>query len=342
MIIALLVILLAIFILPFVVKKIEEELEIFLFVMGVIAVTVTARWDPGLVTDAFTEPIVITLVVLVAGLVFRLLEVRLSSNVGKAVNKVGQKLFAFIIVVFLGFISSLITAMVAALLLVEIIDSVDLGEKNKVTLVVLACYSIGFGSMLTPLGGPLPTIIISKLQGPPLNANFWFIFNNLWFYLVPAIIFLGVLAAMMIGRNKNEGTALKECQEGNSREILIRAAKVYIFIAGLVFIGVSFKPLMDAFVSGLQPYLLYWANSVSAVLDNATLAAAEIWPSMTLAQINSAMLGITIAGGMLIPGNIPNIISACKLKIKSRQWARIGVPLGIGIMLFYFFVLVLI
>lgn len=341
MIIALLIILLAIFILPFAVKRIEEELEIFLFAMGVIAVTVTAKWDLGLITDALVAPVMITLAVLVAGLVFRLLERPLSSNIGKGVNKLGQKFFAFIVVVFLGFISSVITAIVAALLLVEIINAVDLGERNEVTLVVLACYSIGFGSMLTPLGGPLPTIIISKLQGPPLYANFFFIFNNLWFYLVPAIIFLGVIATVMINK-KYEGTDLKEDKEENTGEILIRTAKVYVFIMGLLFIGVGFKPLMDAFVSGVHPYLLYWANSVSAVLDNATLAAAEIWPSMTLAQINSAMLALTIAGGMLIPGNIPNIISAGKLKIRSREWARIGVPLGIGIMLFYFFVLVLI
>jgi predicted cation transporter len=39
-----------------------------------------------------------------------------------------------------------------------------------------------------------------------------------------------------------------------------------------------------------------------------------------------------IAGGMLVPGNIPNIICANKLAIKSREWARVGVPLGLGLM----------
>ncbi len=29
---------------------------------------------------------------------------------------------------------------------------------------------------------------------------------------------------------------------------------------------------------------------------------------------------------MLIPGNIPNIISAGKLGITSKEWARLGVP----------------
>jgi predicted cation transporter len=71
---------------------------------------------------------------------------------------------------------------------------------------------------------------------------------------------------------------------------------------------------------------------VSAILDNATLAAAEIGPSLSEAQIKSALLGLLISGGMLIPGNIPNIISAHALHIKSSEWAKLGVPLGLVIM----------
>jgi len=37
---------------------------------------------------------------------------------------------------------------------------------------------------------------------------------------------------------------------------------------------------------------------------------------------------------MLIPGNIPNIIAAHALKIKSTEWARLGVPLGFVLMAF--------
>ena len=39
---------------------------------------------------------------------------------------------------------------------------------------------------------------------------------------------------------------------------------------------------------------------------------------------------------MLIPGNIPNIISAGKLGITSKEWAKLGVPLGLIAMLIYF------
>jgi predicted cation transporter len=75
------------------------------------------------------------------------------------------------------------------------------------------------------------------------------------------------------------------------------------------------------------------------VLDNATLTAAEISPLLSGLQIKSALMGLLLAGGMLIPGNIPNIIAAGKIGITSKEWAKVGVPLGTGIMLVYFFLL---
>jgi predicted cation transporter len=63
---------------------------------------------------------------------------------------------------------------------------------------------------------------------------------------------------------------------------------------------------------------------------------------MALLQIKSAILGLLIAGGMLIPGNIPNIICANKLRIKSSEWAKFGLPLGLAVMVGYFFLLIFI
>ena len=57
---------------------------------------------------------------------------------------------------------------------------------------------------------------------------------------------------------------------------------------------------------------------------------------MSQIQINAVLMGLLIAGGMLIPGNIPNIISAGKLGITSKEWAKLGVPLGLITMAIYF------
>ncbi len=104
----------------------------------------------------------------------------------------------------------------------------------------------------------------------------------------------------------------------------------------LVFLGEGFKPVIDRYIIKLPAPALYWINMVSAVLDNATLTAAEISPKMTLQQIDFILMGLLISGGMLIPGNIPNIIAASKLNIKSKEWAKLGVPLGLILLVIYF------
>jgi predicted cation transporter len=101
----------------------------------------------------------------------------------------------------------------------------------------------------------------------------------------------------------------------------------------LIFLGAGFKPLIDIYLTKLSSQVLFWVNMASAVLDNATLAAAEIGPSLSENQMKSALLGLLISGGMLIPGNIPNIIAAHALRIKSTEWARLGVPAGFVMML---------
>lgn len=121
--------------------------------------------------------------------------------------------------------------------------------------------------------------------------------------------------------------------------IIIRAVKVYFFVAALVLLGEGLKPLIVWFFTLVHPAILYWVNIVSAILDNATLTAVEISTSMSLAQITAITMGLLISGGMLIPGNIPNIVAAGKLKIKMKEWTKIGLPIGLTLMVIYFAVL---
>jgi predicted cation transporter len=109
----------------------------------------------------------------------------------------------------------------------------------------------------------------------------------------------------------------------------------------LVLLGEGFKPIIFTYFTQIPPTVLYWVNMVSAILDNATLAAAEIGPAMSELQIKSILMGLLISGGMLIPGNIPNIISASKLGITSKEWARLGVPIGLVSMGIYFIIIFL-
>jgi predicted cation transporter len=108
-----------------------------------------------------------------------------------------------------------------------------------------------------------------------------------------------------------------------------------------VFLGEGFTPMVDKYLTHVSPFALYWVNIVSAILDNATLTAAEVTPEMSKEAIQAILAGLLIAGGMLIPGNIPNIICASKLSISSREWAVFGLPLGLIIMGGFFAVLML-
>lgn len=340
--IGLFIILAVVLIAPFSVKKIEEELEIFLFVIGCIAVTITSQWSVSLIKEALIEPIKITLAVFIAGFLFRVLQKSIARSVNKIADAIGVKLFAFLVIVILGILSSVITAIIAALVLVEIITHLTLERKKEILLVILACFSIGFGAALTPIGEPLSTIAIAKLKGVPYHADFLFLFRHLGLFIIPGVVFFGLLGAILMPSKRQKAYGLTGGKEEAIRDISMRTVKVYFFVMALIFLGQGFKPIVGTYVSKITHQGLYWLNMLSAVLDNATLAAAEIDPSMALLQIKSALLGLLIAGGMLIPGNIPNIICAGKLKIKSSEWARLGVPLGLLVMSGYFILLVFI
>jgi len=331
-IIGLFAILILVLFLPFLLKKVEENLEAFLFIMGCVAVTITVQWSAQLIKEALVEPIKITLAVFFAGLLFRLLQKQIAHNVNKILNKLGVKLFAFLVIIILGLLSSAITAIIAALVLVEIISHMALDRKNEISLVILACFSIGLGAALTPIGEPLSTIAIAKLKGTPYYAGFFFLFKHLWLYIIPGIIIFGLLGAVFMPAKRGEKRGLKEDKVENLKDIFFRAAKVYLFVMALIFLGKGFKPVIDAFISKMPYQGLYWLNSISAIVDNATLTAAEIDPGMSILQIKSALMALLLAGGMLIPGNIPNIIAAGKLKIKSSEWAKLGLPLGLAAM----------
>jgi len=341
-ILALFGILLGVLILPFTFKKVEENLEIFLFIMGVLAVSVTSQWSSNIIEEGLVEPIKITAAVLIAGLLFRELKGFIEKYLNHTVKITGLRVFSFLLVFSLGLISSIITAIIAALVLVEIITHLKLDKEHETKLVILSCFSIGLGAALTPIGEPLSTIATGKLKGFPYFAGFWFLASHLWLYVFSAMLILGGVAAFISGNHLTKGTGLKEQSRETFIDILMRTGKIYFFVMALVFLGTGFKPLIDNYIAVISPEVLYWINILSAVLDNATLTAAEIAPSMSLYQIKSALLALLIAGGMLIPGNIPNIIAANKLGIKSKDWAKFGIPVGMAIMLVYFIVLLLV
>src|SRR5690606_17146198 len=98
-------------------------------------------FDWHLVAHALEEPVMITIAVLVAGLLFKWLAGPLEKGVMATVRVLPVRLFLALTVVLLGFLSSVITAMIAALVLVEIVSVLRLDRRSELTAVVLACFS---------------------------------------------------------------------------------------------------------------------------------------------------------------------------------------------------------
>jgi len=339
--IGILVIGVLVLVLPLLVKRVGEQLEIFLFVMGAAAVTVTSQWSLPLLLQAIEEPWKITIAVLAAGLLFHFLRGSLHKGIERLRVFTGAPVMAVVLVVVIGLLSSVITAIIAALILVEIVRSMHLSRKVETRLIIMACFSIGLGAALTPVGEPLATIAIAKLSGEPYHAGFWFLLGHLWMYVVPGIAACAVIAAFVMRTGSGEGDQDEPEAPERLAEVFIRAGKVYLFVFGLVLLGTGFTPIIDRFAGSISHLALFWVNIVSAILDNATLTAAEIVPAMEMHQVVAALMGLLIAGGMLVPGNIPNIIAAGRLKIDARAWAAFGLPVGMALMIACFAVLLL-
>lgn len=334
-------------VLPFLSKTIEENLEPFFLVLGAAAVTVSGLWSPSLIVEALKAPVMIGAlpvgifqVVLVVGLLIHYFNRPFCRAVLSLVRTLGPRVFVFALVAVFGLLSSVMSVILAACLLSEIIAGLPMAKADKVRLIVVACFAAGLGACLTPLGEPLSTILVAKLAGAPYHAGFFFPFRQFGLYLIPGVFAFALAAAIKLGPkiSMKHDEHVVEYPE-SLLAVVVRAVKVFAFIAGLVLLGEGFRPLIVWYFTRISPGALYWLNTVSAVLDNATLTAIEVGPAMTLPQITGIVMGLSIAGGMLIPGNIPNIVAAGRMKIGMKAWARVGVPIGLAAMAVYFIVL---
>lgn len=338
MIPSLIIILLITLFLPLLSKKVEHNLEIFLFIVGASAAITSNMLSLEFISHILHNKFIYYIVasVFFGGILFKLFNQRTKQLVERLLKHIPLCVFVFLMIVILGLVSSLITAIISSLLLVEIVTLLPINRANKIKVIIISCFSIGLGAALTPVGEPLSTITISKL-----NENFFYIFNLIGIYIIPTIILLALLGAWYSKPHKTSKISYEDVllEEESYSDITIRTIKIFIFIIALELLGAGFKPLIDAYILKLNIRYLYLINISSAVLDNATLASAEISIKMSSEQIRAVLMGLLLSGGMMIPGNIPNIISAGKLKIKSSEWIKFAFPLGLLFLCFYFVIL---
>src|SRR5262249_28553993 len=155
---------------------------------------------------------------------------------------------------------------------------------------------IGLGSALTPIGGPLATLAASAM-----DLNFSELFALLSPWVFPGIAVMSALAAYYARGTYDLIATEARLHEPPSRAVL-QGLRIFGFIAGLILIGAACAPITSKYLARLSDGMLFWANTVSAALDNATLVAIE-FHQIDRKRAQVALLSLLVSGGMLIPGN---------------------------------------
>jgi predicted cation transporter len=329
---AAIVVMLLLLIGPVAVRPIERNIELYMLAIGILATALAGGPGTGVIRSALTQPIPIAIAVLVAGLLFREAREKLDEAFIWLRSRVPRPLLAGAAIFFLAMLSSMITSIIAALVLAEIVGMLNLHDGPRDKVVVAGCFAIGLGSALTPAGGPVSTLAASAL-----HLGFLGLLDLLAPWIIPGVIAMSLLAGYFARGEYREAPPGPHVRE-TLTNILLQGARLYGFIVGLVLIGEAYAPLAQRVVPRLSSAALFWANTISAVLDNATLVALEI-RAVPVGRTRDVILALLISGGMLIPGNIPNVIAAGTLKIKSGTWARIAIPIGLMLLGIYFAVL---
>jgi predicted cation transporter len=315
-------------------RAIEERIEIFFLAMGILSMTLAGTWRWEVVSRAAQVPFGITLTVIVADVVFGRVRGSMDRALGWVQARMARPLLCGATVLAIGLLSAILTAIVAALMLAELIELIRPGPVARTKVAVAGCFAIGLGSSLTPLGGPLSTLAANGL-----GLDFGGLFAMLAPYVLPGMLACAIVAGLFAMGDDDADAAAAAPTLVLVREsvvvALLRGLEIYCFIAGLVLVGEAFAPLAAHYVPMLGHSALFWANSVSAAMDNATLVALEIHP-MDPARAREAIVALLVAGGMLIPGNIPNIVAAGTLRIGAAAWAKIGIPMGLVLLGIYF------
>src|SRR5271154_5411489 len=116
---------------PLAIHFIERNIEAYCLIIGIVAVTLGGIWTVHLVKQAVTEPLEISAAVVVAGLIFNLLRSRFDRFFARLRGNVSRPILTFLSIFVIAMLSSLITAIVAALVLVETVGLLRLQGEQR-------------------------------------------------------------------------------------------------------------------------------------------------------------------------------------------------------------------
>lgn len=224
---------------PFVIDRVERNLEAFLFLMGACAVALSRTWQIGLVEEALQSPVVIAIVlsVLLAGAIVRYRRPH-PDRIGLS-DGITLKVVFFEIVVVLGLLASIITPIIPFFVLVEVVHRIPIEKRARASLMILACLSVGLGVFVTPAGEPLSTIANTKIQGETLTSGLLSISGLISMNLMPYMLLLGLISTLVPGRPTSQRhPSWKSPNSLNSAAKL--CARACLFAGALLLVGGAF------------------------------------------------------------------------------------------------------
>jgi predicted cation transporter len=240
--IGLIPIFLAVLLGPLLIKRIEQNLEMFLFLMGICAVAISRSWHIGIVEEAIQEPLVvgIVLTVLLAGLITHYIRPDFLRNINAILlDRITMKVIFLEIVVVLGLLAAIITPILSFFMLVEAVNHLPLTRKTRAKITILGCLSISLGAALALVDGPSSAIAITRMQGELPSAGFLPPeLQSLYIFL--SILALGLIAMFFAEENINSIRKQAYGKASAHKRIAIWSARVCMFTGALLLIGVAF------------------------------------------------------------------------------------------------------
>src|SRR5271166_4360653 len=174
---------------PLAVSMIEHNIELYCLALGVLATMLGTGFTRQLILEALHEPVAISIAVMVAALVFGWSRPELDRGFRHLRRRVSRPVLTAVSIFVIASISSIITAIVGALVLIEVIGLLHFPGDKRVQVTVAGCFAIGLGASLTPLGEPLST-----LAERALNLGFFGLFQLLGPWVFPGVLASSIVA----------------------------------------------------------------------------------------------------------------------------------------------------
>src|ERR1039458_5446439 len=119
---------------PLAIAKIEHNIELYCLALGVLAHLLGAGFTRELISEALHEPVAISVAVIVAALLFGWTRRRLDRVFNRLRARVSRPVLTAAAIFAIASISSVITAIVAALVLVEVIGLLHIARDQRLRL----------------------------------------------------------------------------------------------------------------------------------------------------------------------------------------------------------------